>query len=102
MTDRIEASKLARGLGAVLERVVAGETLEIVRYGRVVAVIGPPKVKRDPIAPDVKKAVGGPRRQPLDAVSPQAMPKTGVGKVSSAAERQRHVDELLRGARRSD
>lgn len=81
MTDRIEASKLPRQLGAVLERVVAGETIEVVRYGRVVAVLAPPS---GAVQPDTARPV---------------QPEVVKG-ANPAAARQQRVDEILGGVRR--
>ena len=101
MTAQIDASKLARGLGAALERVVRGETIEIIRYGRVVAVLAPPpKERRGPrsVQPD-KLGSADPLPTPTDAVSPQARPAGTVGKIDPMS-RQRRVDEILKGSRR--
>lgn len=74
MNDRIEASKLARGLGAVLDRVVGGETLEVIRYGRVIAVLSPPAGRPNTVQPDTARPVtpstvkDGTRQQRLDRI----------------------------------
>jgi antitoxin (DNA-binding transcriptional repressor) of toxin-antitoxin stability system len=91
VSDRIEATRLAKNLGAALERVVAGETLEIERYGRVVAVLGPPE--RRPVKPDtVRPVIPGVTK----AVEPEKQPK-----AETAIERQQRIDALLRGSRRN-
>lgn len=40
---RLSATEVARNFSAVLNRVAAGEELEIVRNGTVVALLGPPR-----------------------------------------------------------
>ncbi len=42
---RLTATETARNFSAVLNRVAAGEEVEITRNGAVVAVIGPPKAR---------------------------------------------------------
>ncbi len=42
---RMTATEIARNFSAVLNRVAAGEEIEIVRNGAVVAVIGPAKAR---------------------------------------------------------
>ncbi len=96
--EKVEASKLARGLGVVLERVMRGESFEVVRYGRVVAEIRPatndavrPQTAR-PVVPQFIKA-------PLvDAVSP---PNRLTGSAE-ALDRQSQVDKILAGSRRAE
>lgn len=88
---QMEASKLARGLGAALELVLAGESIQILRYGRVVALLVP-ATKREPrtVQPDKLGAADSPRR--ATGAPPEPPQQT-------AAERQRRVDEVLRLAR---
>lgn len=58
---KIGAGQLSKSLGATLERVIGGETVEITRYNRVVAVLAPapnavqPDTAR-PVVPDLKKS----------------------------------------------
>lgn len=102
MVDRTQlaASDVARSLGAVLERVMKGETIEIIRYGRVVAVLAPPpKERREPRAVQPDK-LGTAAQSLVDAVSP-SVARQPVGKISPQ-ERQRKVDQLLKGSRRGD
>lgn len=55
--DKIQSHAMARRFGDYLERVVAGESFEVMRYGRVVARLTPAgPVKREPVQPDVRKA----------------------------------------------
>lgn len=91
---QIEASKLARGMGAALERVVAGESLEIVRYGRVVALLVPPTRKREPrtVQPDKLGVVQTPTQGAKPFLKPALTP----------ADRQRSVDQILRDSRRGN
>ena len=42
---RLSATQIARSFSAVLNRVAAGEEIEIVRNGAPVAVIGPPRAR---------------------------------------------------------
>jgi prevent-host-death family protein len=42
---RLSATEAARNFSAVLNRVVAGEEIEVTRNGTTIAVIGPPKTR---------------------------------------------------------
>jgi antitoxin (DNA-binding transcriptional repressor) of toxin-antitoxin stability system len=58
---KIDASTISKSFGATLERVIGGETVEITRYNRVVAVLAPAPnaVQPDtaqPVVPDLKKS----------------------------------------------
>lgn len=78
--DKIQASVMARRFGDYLERVVAGESFEVLRYGRVVARLtptGPPA--REAVVPQVQKAT-----------APSTDPR----------ERQAVVDQVLRDSRK--
>lgn len=81
MSEKVEASKLARGLGVVLERVMRGESFEVVRYGRVVAELRP--ASNDAVRPQTARPI-----------SPQVIKSS-----NEAAERQSQVDKILAGSR---
>lgn len=86
---RVNSTEINRRWGELLNAVLGGETIEVVRYDRVVARIVPVEKKPQTVAP-----IPDPPRM-VDAVSPQAHPPGAVGKITTSAERQRLVDEIL-------
>ena len=80
----LESSKLARRLGEVLRLARDGETVLVTRYGRALAVIGPPPA--EPLIGEVADP----------GVHPAALADPGV----DARRRQAGRDELLNRIRR--
>lgn len=96
MTRRVKSTEINRRWGELLNAVLGGETIEVVRYEQVVARIVPVKAeKQRPPEP-----LTSPPRM-VDAVAPGAQPPGAVGKITTSAERQALVDGILNKSRRS-
>lgn len=49
--ERLSATQVARSFSSILNRVADGDEIEITRNGRTVAVIGPPKRRKQFLSP---------------------------------------------------
>lgn len=93
---RVNSTEINRRWGELLNAVLGGETIEVMRYDRVVARIVPVEQGK----PRTAAPIPPPPRM-VDAVSPQAQPPGAVGKITTSADRQRVVDEILNKSKRS-
>jgi antitoxin (DNA-binding transcriptional repressor) of toxin-antitoxin stability system len=95
---RIEAGKVVRTFGAYCDRVLAGETFILTRFGRDIAVLGPAK----PIdqAWPLSKPVVPIKQNRVDAVADPAKPgKATVQTYSQRQGAQAARDKILGGVK---
>jgi prevent-host-death family protein len=93
MTTRIPIRQLQRHASELLDRVAAGETLEITRNGQLVGVIIPPDPKQQVI--DELLAEG--------FLTPEALAKPGLGDWTTPGERlETPLSDALRELREEE